>query len=492
MSTISKLVLSKRGQFNAFLKEHPALLIAWGIVVCISLYFKYLSVIWAVLFLLVLVEVAQLLRVVLPLFFIFGVFLSFWLGGVNLNSPVDGKAKVSIYEKKLSKSAFGQAWVLKGFIKEFQGENHKKMRHLPFSAYLPKETKLPKLDRAYWIDGQLQKSDFYGYRLKIKKGGQFERVEKTWSLAEFRYQIKAKLKSFLKKKIPYPKARSLLIGMSTGDFDDSFLSFTFSRFGLNHLLAISGFHFGILALFIGVLLKWLPFKIRVILLGFLLTLFYFFVGYSPSLQRAWLVAIIYLFGSYQNQMMTTINVLSIALCLSLIYNPYMLFNMGFQFSFAVTFAILIYYQPIYKKMESWAAPKNKIDTVVIQLIALGLAVHLAAIPLSLFHFHKFYFLGFIFNLFIPAFVSFLLMGFMSGLLIYPLFQTLASGVLFGVGFLTEQMLRFIFWIPTSCDYCIRTSFVSLPLIVIYFSFFMIIASSFQVTRKEVFIDYAIN
>lgn len=492
MSRFSKKYLSFRGLFNAFLDEHPFFLIGWAVSCCILLYFNGLVFLWAVVFLIALAQWAKIWRVILPIFCLVWLFLGFWLGNTDLKSPVDGKARVNIYEKKLSQSAFGTAWVLKGFVQEFQAEGVKKMRHMPFSAYIPKETFIPKLDKEYWINCQLQKSDFYGFRLKIKKGSQFVGVEKTTSLAELRYHIKEGFKKFLKKRIPYPKARLFLIGMSTGDFDDSFLSFTFSRFGLNHLLAISGFHFGILALFIGFLLKKFPFKLRIVFLGLLLTLFYFFVGYSPSLQRAWLVALIYLFGSYKNQMMTTINVLSLALCISLIYNPYMLFNMGFQFSFAITYAILIYYKPIFSKLKQWALPKNKVDQFVIQFLALGIAVHLAAIPISLYHFHKFYFLGFLFNLFVPTLVGFILIGFMSALLIYPLFHLLSEKLLEGVGFLTEQLLKFIFWIPTSVDYCVRTSLISSSFVIFYFSLFFIFATVFEAERKEVFIDYALN
>lgn len=407
-----------------------------------------------------------------------------WFGNLHFEGAISGEAQLHINELKLSQSAFGRSYVLKGFIKDFKGVNGQKMRHLPFSLYIPKKLQVPLANKDYKVFGKLQKGSFYGYSLKVDREARFIPIPKTFSLAQKRYEIKKRFKNFLKKKIPFKNARLLLVGMSTGDFQDTYLSFTFSRFGLSHLLAISGFHFAVLALFLNFFLKVFPMKVRLISLAALLTAFYFFIGYGPSLQRAWIVALVYIWGSYQERLLTSVNVLSLSMILVLVLNPLMLFNMGFQFSFGITFAILLFYQPILKGLFFLVQKRSQIDTWILNAVALGLAVHLVALPLSLFHFHKFYWIGFVFNLWMPLLVSFFLFGFMGLLIVCPLLNGVANYGFYVLGYVVEKVMQFIFWVPTSFDDCLRVPYFPDWLIINYLFLLMLLGSFTQKKKVE--------
>lgn len=476
-------------QFVDFTAAHPALIPLFALIFSITLYFSYLESFWALSIFLLFLDFKRAITYFLPLFILFLSYLYIWIGNPSFKGELEGKAHLHVHELNLSKSAFGTCFVLKGFIKEFRAQSRSKLKHLPFTLYVPKGVSLPLFNSDFLVEGTLKKSDFYGYSLKVKKEVCFERIPKTFSLAQRRYELKKKFGHFITSKVYFKNASTILIGMSSGDFQDSYLSFTFSRFGLNHLLAISGFHFAILALFLNFFFKFIPQKIRLILLGILLTLFYLFVGYGPSLQRAWIVFLIYLLGTYQERFLTSVNVLSLSMIFVLILNPFMLFNLGFQFSFAVTFAILLYYQPLFNWLKKGFVKRSKLDEMILKAVALGLSVHLTALPLSLYHFHKFYLMGFIFNLWVPLLMSFFLFAFMGLLILFPFSSFIATKGFWLLGYLLEKVLLFIFWIPTSFDYSIRVSFCSSFIIVLYLGIFLLISSTLQKKKETFFVKY---
>lgn len=154
-------------------------------------------------------------------------------------------------------------------------------------------------------------------------------------------------------------------------------------------------------------------------------------------------------------------------------------HLGFQFSFLITFAILIYYPSCYSFLKTCLDPQSNIDRFIVKSLALGSAVHVGALPLCLYHFHKFYWLGFIFNLIIPALVSLILFGFMAALLLTLVWPTLALYGLYSVGYVTELLIRSIYWIPTSIDYCLRIPAFPLEFLQCFILFFILFGAYLQ-------------
>lgn len=473
MSMIVSHLFSFRGKVERFLSEQPSLVFLLAILTFIPMYINGLRFFWIVFVLGVVLTSRCFWRQYLPAVLLGYMALFFYLGEIRVNRPTLGQAWLHIEEVALSSSSFGEHWVYQGIIKEFRPHEGAIGRRLPFKMYLSKKyPHRPIANQDYWVEAELIKSDFYGYKLKVKKDGIFERVSRTYSFAEYRYTLKSRFKRFVQKSIPFKKAQIVLLGMSTGNLNDSFLSYTFSRFGLNHLLAISGFHFSLLAVFASLLLRYVPHKMKLIFLALILSAFYLFVGDGPSLKRAWIVAMLYLWCLFRQRMVTSINVLSLSMILILLINPFMIYHLGFQFSFFVTFAILLYTRPCYLVLKRFFRPVVKIETLVVKAFSLGLAVHIAALPLCLYHFHKFYFSGLLLNLIVPAYFSMVLFGFMAMLLLYFIFPMGAGYGLYAIGFLTEKCVDILYGLPTSLDYCLRVpTFPSLLLQMIILIFF---------------------
>jgi competence protein ComEC len=176
--------------------------------------------------------------------------------------------------------------------------------------------------------------------------------------------------------------------------------------GAVHILAVSGLHIGILLLLIQFLLR--PLRNRTISLlisVILLWGFAFVAGLSPSIIRACTMFSFVAYALYLNRPSNTFNILALSMFFILLFiNPNLLFQVGFQMSYAAVFAIVWIY-PLLQKL--WY-PKNKILRYLWQLLSVSVAAQLGVLPISLFYFHQFPGLFFISNLLIVPALGFIL------------------------------------------------------------------------------------
>jgi competence protein ComEC len=148
----------------------------------------------------------------------------------------------------------------------------------------------------------------------------------------------------------------------------------FSVTGLSHLLAVSGFHVGIISAFIGLLLSFMPKRIaffyylKYILMMLLIWMFTYTTGLSTAAVRAAVMISIYLTGRMLKRRPDKYNTLAGAAFCMLVYNPFYLFDIGFQLSYLAVFFIL-YLQPRFSnlleiKNPLLASPWNTLTVTV--------------------------------------------------------------------------------------------------------------------------------
>ena len=68
-----------------------------------------------------------------------------------------------------------------------------------------------------------------------------------------------------------------------------------------------------------------------------------------------------------------------------LHNPYWLWDVGFQLSYAAVLSIVIFMQPIY----NWFYIKNKLLDFFWKLNAVTMAAQILTVPVSIYHFHQF-------------------------------------------------------------------------------------------------------
>src|SRR5699024_1559578 len=139
---------------------------------------------------------------------------------------------------------------------------------------------------------------------------------------------------------------SWIIALVLGEdsFIDPNIIDLFRHWNISHLLAISGLH---TAIFVGIiyfilikLLRLTLEKTQIILI-IILPIFIILSGAEPSVIRASLMIISFIILSFFKVKLTSSDIVSWLFIILIIINPSLLNHIGFQFSFAVTFSLLI-------------------------------------------------------------------------------------------------------------------------------------------------------
>lgn len=349
---------------------------------------------------------------------------------------LEGTAYINISSLIPTQTHFGKFWTYKGTLHSFRPASQKESiaDNIPYTLSIPRDPEFfrPSASPNYRISAKLRQSKNGHYILSVHKDVPWYAANGSWSLTEYRFKAKRAVAEYIQNHIWSERATNFLTGLAIGEFDDRLMIFEFNRFGLQHLMAISGFHFSIISAILGMLLTlFFPLKKANVLLMVLLTSYCLFLGWTPSVMRAWITIMIALVGQRLEKEGNGLNSLGIALLVILLIDPLAYQNMGFQFSFATTAAILLFFQPMHELIMK-IFPKRPLSilyefprpsqhayvllTTFRNGLALTGAVTIIALPMTLFFFHKFPVLSLVFNLFFPFLVSFSMLFLILGIL----------------------------------------------------------------------------
>ncbi|MBO1579193.1 DNA internalization-related competence protein ComEC/Rec2 [Bacillus sp. XF8] len=155
----------------------------------------------------------------------------------------------------------------------------------------------------------------------------------------------------------------------------------YQQFGLIHLLAISGSHI-VLLMAIGyfILLRiGLTREMTTICLVVCIPLYMLLAGASPSVIRASVTGVMLLLALMHSVRISSLDALSMTAIFMLLYDPYMAFDIGFQFSFVGSFALLLSANRLLQRNNS----------LIQNTIYLSIISQLASTPILLYHFGYF-------------------------------------------------------------------------------------------------------
>lgn len=192
----------------------------------------------------------------------------------------------------------------------------------------------------------------------------------------------------------YPQPTSgLLSGILLGldrDIPQS-LARAYQQTGTAHIIAISGFNMGILAyVFLRGFGHFLNRYWAALLSGFAILVYTVFVGASPSVVRAAVMAVVAFGGHLIGRRQAGSNALGFtAACICLV-NPLLLWDVSFQLSFAATLGLVLFAEPLRGWLDSHFAGEcaRKLANPVYQYFLLTLAAQLMTLPLIAWHFGR--------------------------------------------------------------------------------------------------------
>ena len=205
--------------------------------------------------------------------------------------------------------------------------------------------------------------------------------------------------------------KSLILGDNNSIDKDSLNSYR--QNGVSHLFAISGMHvifiIKILEAIMSKIIKKEEIKYTII---FLILFFYSFVAsFSISIIRAVLMFIIGKICKLLKYKIKPIETFIFTLCISLIINPYNIYNISFKYSFMVSLFLIIFSDLI-----------NKRKTYIGKLFMTSLIAFLAGIPIQINNFFSINILSIIFNIFFVPFFTFIFFPITIIVFIFPCFS----------------------------------------------------------------------
>ncbi len=426
--------------FNCFWQKHPALLLGLTLLLATAAALEPNLIYFLILTLLLYPGLKDWKKTtfVLSAFLLALTSASYRTSSHELPSPkIQGEATFEISTLKNYQSPFHRSLAYKGKLLNFTSDTGETYSDIPCQIYHPFSSRRPIASCDYRLVGTLEQKGPGHFVFKPQKNKPWTPIANTTSIAEMRYKAKQAVLTYLKKQIHHTPSATFLNALATGDVDERTLSLEFGRLGLQHILAISGFHFALITLFLGLFLQlFFSPKISALLLICLLTSYYVFLGDSPSVQRSWIAICTFLIGRVAGLRITALNALGVGLCCEVLLTPTIITHLGFILSFLCTFAILLLYPLLrdlcerllptrpfsdIKKMPALDQHGYIFSSIIRQSLAVNLAVHIVSIPVILFLFHRFPLLSLIYNFFFPFWVSLsLLLLCASFLLAYPL------------------------------------------------------------------------
>lgn len=318
-----------------------------------------------------------------------------------------------------------------------------------------------------------------GHAVDILSKGNLNFIEKVV------YASKKRMESNYINSMPERDAK-FVISIFLGDkvVDDETLG-QFRTIGISHIISVSGMHVAVITSFVFYILS--LFNIRrykVPIIVIILTFYTILTGANPPVVRAALMASIALIGTTYGKKHNSINSLSFAAFVILIFNPLMLWDVGFQLSFVATLAILYFYKPIREKL-SFLNPKIR------DLTALTVSAQIGTIPFTMYYYHYISIISLFSNIVIVPLADIaVILGFLSaitGLIFSPL-----SCLINYINIPVVEVILYITKLFNNFPYAsINTIVPPLYVIVLYYGILTVLLSNFDKKTKKISIAIAL-
>ena len=243
--------------------------------------------------------------------------------------------------------------------------------------------------------------------------------------------FKEKTKKALRDNLDEDLAE-LCIGILIGDRNnlDEKIEEDFKKSNLTHMLAVSGSHFVYIIICIKYLekvIKWRNFnKVLTIII---IVLFMNLTGNTASVVRSGIMAIMLIVAKFFHRKSDVWTNMAISAVLALVYNPYTLFDIGFELSYGGVIGIVVFYDKVKDTLGKIIIKMHK-ESKMLQYILEGTSVTISAnlviIPIMIYNFNTISFSFIVSNLLAGGLLGIIvILGFLLVFLSLMLGQTLS-------------------------------------------------------------------
>lgn len=223
----------------------------------------------------------------------------------------------------------------------------------------------------------------------------------------------------------------------------------FSKAGVYHMLALSGFHIGIIALVINIMLGQISVRKRGAVIIVLLLLYTFITGSAASTIRASLFFMVYYWAFLSEEKFNLFATSNTIATIMIIYNPYIIYDIGFYLSFLSVMSIALFYPMICKILKKFT------DIYLIKYIIFIVSTQVLTLPLIMNKIGVVSIVGILSNFILIPIVSVMI-----------ILSIAAVGIdMFSFIGAIEYTNRYIVYLTNllqDCFYVIANAFVNLP------------------------------
>ena len=176
------------------------------------------------------------------------------------------------------------------------------------------------------------------------------------------YKIKTKLINHINTYKSKEYMQAFILG-NNKEIDENIMQ-SYKLNGISHLLAISGMHITIISSILLFILNHISKrrKVNYFLVIITLILYILLTDFMPSVVRASLLFIILTINKIINIKIQTIYILLLICAICLFHNPYIIYNIGFLFSYTISF-FLIFFKEIINSKKKYISKIFTVSTI---------------------------------------------------------------------------------------------------------------------------------
>ena len=222
------------------------------------------------------------------------------------------------------------------------------------------------------------------------------------------------IKNLLYTRINNLKSSSYIKALLFGDNKlDKEIKTSYQTNGISHLFSVSGFHINFITSIIYFYLDRITYnkKIKYITVDIFLVL-YLLLCNTTSLLRCTVMNILLSINYLLKLNIKKIDIVLLTLILCIIINPFIIYDIGFIYSYTISFFLILY--------------KNKYKTTnkLLKIIYISLISFLVSLPINIYTSYEINFLSIILNIIIVPIVSLILLPLSLLTLIFPILDNI--------------------------------------------------------------------